>query len=59
VLQQRVVAMEPSAIARVTGLPAGDLIENDPLLGQPVRHLLAQGGVAAIIPDASLASLGL
>jgi malonate decarboxylase beta subunit len=55
----RVVAMEPSAIARVTGLPAGDLIESDPLLGQPVRHLLAQGGVAAIIPDASLASLGL
>ena len=55
----RVVAMEPSAIVRVTGLPAGDLIENDPMLGQPVRHLLAQGGVAAMVPDASLASLGL
>lgn len=54
-----VVAMEPSAIARVTGLPAADLVENDPLVGHPVRHLQAQGGVAAIVPDASLASLGL
>jgi malonate decarboxylase beta subunit len=57
--QSRVIAMEPSAVVRVTGLPAGSMIENDPLLGQPVRHLLAQGGVAAIVPDASLASLGL
>ena len=57
--ESRVVAMEPSAIARVTGLPAGSLIENDPLLGQPVRHLMTHGGVTAIIPDASLASLGL
>ena len=55
----RVVAMEPSAIVKVTGLPAGNLIENDSLLGQPVRHFSAQGGVAAIVPDASLASLGL
>jgi hypothetical protein len=55
----RVIAMEPSAIVRVTGLPAGTLIEDDPLLGQPVRHLMAQGGVAAILPDASIASLGL
>ena len=55
----RVVAMEPSAIVKVTGLPAGNLIENDSLLGQPVRHFFAQGGVAAIVPDASLASLGL
>jgi len=54
----RVVVMEPSALARVTGLPAASLIEDDPLLGQPVRHLDAQGAVAAIIPDASLASLG-
>jgi hypothetical protein len=54
-----VVAMEPSAIARVTGLPADDLVENDPLVGHPVRHLQAQGGVTAIVPDASLASLGL
>ena len=55
----RVVAMEPSAIERVTGLRAGSLIDDDPLLGQPVRHLMAQGGVAAIVPDASIASLGL
>jgi hypothetical protein len=55
----RVVAMEPSAVARVTGLSAGDLIENDPLLGQPVRHFAAQGGVAAIIDDASLTALGI
>jgi len=55
----KVVTMEPSAIARVTGLPADDLVENDPLVGHPVRHLQAQGGVAAIVPDASLASIGL
>ena len=55
----RVVAMEPASIVRITGLPAGTLIEDDPLLGQPVRHLMAQGGVAAIVPDASIASLGL
>jgi len=55
----RVVAMEPSAIVRVTGLPVGTLIDDDPLLGQPVRHLLAQGGIAAIVPDASIASVGL
>ena len=55
----RVVTMEPSALARVTGLPAATLIENDPLMGQPVRHFAAQGGVAAVIPEASLAALGL
>jgi malonate decarboxylase beta subunit len=54
-----VVVMEPSAVARVTGLPADDLVENDPLVGHPVRHLQAQGGAAAIVPDASLASIGL
>ena len=31
--------------SRVTGLPAATLIEDDPLLGQPVRHFAAQGGV--------------
>jgi hypothetical protein len=51
--------MEASSIARITGLPAGALIDDDALLGQPVRHLMAQGGVAAIVPDASLASVGL
>jgi len=56
--QSRIVVMEPSALARVTGLPAATLIEDDPLLGQPVRHLAAQGAVDAVIADASLASLG-
>jgi hypothetical protein len=51
--------MEPSAISRVTGLPADAMTDDDPLLGQPVRHLMAQGGVTAIVPDASIASLGL
>ena len=55
----RVVTMEPSAVARVTGLAAGTLIESDPLLGQPVRHFAAQGGVRAIIAEASLAALGI
>jgi hypothetical protein len=45
----RVVAMEPNAIARVTGVDTGQLIEDDPLLGQPVRHLEALGGVAAVV----------
>jgi malonate decarboxylase beta subunit len=53
----RVVAMEPSAIARITGLRAGTLIEDDPLLGQPVRHLAALGGVDEILHDDRLASL--
>lgn len=55
----RVVAMEPSAIARVTGLDAATLMESDPLLGQPVRHFAAHGGAATVVADASLASLGL
>jgi len=45
----RVVAMEPSAIARVTGVDTTKLIDDDPLLGQPVRHLEALGGVSAIV----------
>jgi malonate decarboxylase beta subunit len=45
----RVVAMEPAAIARVTGLDVASLIEDDPLLGQPVRHFAALGGVAAVV----------
>lgn len=55
----RVVAMEPAALARVTGLPAATLVEDDPLVGQPVRHFAAQGGVTAVIADATLAALGL
>jgi malonate decarboxylase beta subunit len=49
----RVVAMAPDAIARITGVGAAALIENDPLLGQPVRHFAALGGVDAVLPDAS------
>ena len=52
----RVIAMEPATIARVTGIGAADLIENDPMLGQPVRHLAALGG-ATIVPEASLEAL--
>jgi malonate decarboxylase beta subunit len=55
----RVVAMEPQALARVTGLPAQELMENDPLIGQPVRHFAAQGGVVALIDEASLEAMGL
>lgn len=54
-----VVAMEPTAIARVTGLDAASLIESDPMLGHPVRHFAAQGGVTATIDEASLAALGI
>jgi malonate decarboxylase beta subunit len=45
----RVEAMAVDAIARVTRLPAEALaamIENDPVLGQPARHLAAWGGIA-------------
>lgn len=52
----RVVAMDPAAIARVTGRDAAELaalIEDDPLVGQPVRHFAAWGGIASILPDAS------
>src|SRR5262249_15513734 len=52
----RVVAMEPAAIARVTGLDGATLatsIETDPLIGHAVRHFAAWGGIAAIVPDAT------
>ena len=52
----RVVAMEPAAIARVTGLDDATLatgIETDPLIGHAVRHFAAWGGIAAIVPDAT------
>ena len=50
----RVVAMEPDVIARVTkqeGRRLRELIESDPLLGQPVRHFAACGGIAGILPE--------
>ncbi|MEP6679524.1 MAG: biotin-independent malonate decarboxylase subunit gamma, partial [Betaproteobacteria bacterium] len=51
----RVVAMEPAAIARVTGRDVAALIDDDPLLGQPVRHLAALGGVQEVVDaDAAL-----
>jgi malonate decarboxylase beta subunit len=53
----RVVAMAPAAVARVTGIAAAPLIEDDPLLGQPVRHFAAHGGVTAILEEATLAAM--
>ena len=56
----RVEAMAPDAIARVTRLPMralGPLIEDDPLVGQAVRHLAALGGVARIHAGMSRATL--
>jgi malonate decarboxylase beta subunit len=56
----RIEAMAPEAIARVTRLPSdalAALIENDPLLGQPVRHLAAMGGVARVHATLSRADL--
>lgn len=53
----RVVAMDPAAIARVTGVDAARLIEHDPLMGQPVRHFAALGGVQSILPDAAPAHI--
>ena len=50
----RVIAMEPAAIARVTGLDArrlDEFIESDPLVGAPVRHFAAWGGIDAVLPD--------
>lgn len=51
----RVVAMEPAAIARVTRLhepQIAALLEDDPLLGQPVRQFAYWGGIDEILPDA-------
>jgi malonate decarboxylase beta subunit len=45
----RVEAMATEAMARVTRLPASALaalIEDDPILGRPVRHLATLGGIA-------------
>jgi biotin-independent malonate decarboxylase gamma subunit len=53
----RVVAMNPDALARVTGLDAARAIEDDPLLGHPVRHFAALGGVARVLDELSLAEM--
>ena len=55
----RVVAMEPAAVARVTGIAAASLIEDDALLGQPVRHFAGHGGVTAILDEATLDAMGI
>lgn len=50
----RVVAMDPAAIARVLRLPEREiaaLVENDPLVGQPVVQFARWGGITAILPD--------
>ncbi|MEO8849907.1 MAG: biotin-independent malonate decarboxylase subunit gamma, partial [Casimicrobiaceae bacterium] len=47
----RIVAMEPQAISRVTGMDAALLaaaIEDDPLLGHPARHMAALGGLTLV-----------
>ena len=47
----RVVAMDPPAMARVLRLdPArlAALVEDDPLLGHPVRHFAALGGATIV-----------
>ena len=47
----RVEAMSANAIGRVLHIRANELatlIEDDPMLGQPVRHLEALGGVARV-----------
>lgn len=54
----RVVAMDPSSVARVTGLSVDSMTDGDALLGHPVRHFASVGGVTAIIREASLSELG-
>ena len=54
--QARVVAMEPAAIARVLAIPAAQiaaLVEDDPMIGQPVRIFAQWGAVTEILPEAS------
>jgi len=56
----RVVAMEPAAVARVTRMPQAELlalIDNDPLLGQPVRQFASFAGMD-ILSDADLGRIG-
>jgi malonate decarboxylase beta subunit len=53
----RVIAMDPAAIARVTGVDAARMIEHDPLMGQPVRHFAALGGVATTLEEATPARI--
>jgi malonate decarboxylase beta subunit len=53
--QARVVAMEPAAIARVLAIPPSQiasLVEDDPLVGHPVRNFGRWGAIAETLPDA-------
>jgi len=54
----RVIAMEPASIARVTGVDAAPLIEDDPMLGQPIRHFARLDPAIRIINEASLREIG-
>jgi biotin-independent malonate decarboxylase beta subunit len=45
----RVIAMDPHAIGRVTGVAAPRLSEDDPMLGHAVRHFAALGGVETVL----------
>lgn len=49
--------MAPDAIARVTGMAAAELVEDDPLLGHSVRHFAALGGVDRVLDDAGPAAV--
>ena len=58
--RSRVVVMEPAAIARVTRLDSrqvAPLVEDDPVLGHPVRHFARWGAIAAELPNASRTQL--
>ena len=48
VLFASLAGIDPAAIARVTRLPADEIaarVEDDPLIGHPVRHFAAWGGI--------------
>jgi malonate decarboxylase beta subunit len=50
----RVVAMDPPAMARVLRIDPerlAALVEDDPLLGHPVRHFAALGGATIVAPS--------
>ena len=52
--------MDPAAIARVTGQDPqrlAALVEDDALLGQPVRHFAAWGAITGALTDDAAARL--
>jgi hypothetical protein len=55
-----VMAMNPDAVARVTGLRHDALIasiDSDPVLGHPARLFAHWGGIAALVPTLDDAAL--